>query len=102
MKISRLIKYAFGVFGAIATLVGCGGSQINPLGATQGVVESGVDAQALAPPFAQRNGAMVARPDHRRSWMAPEAKLQDLLYVSDLATYDVDVYSYPGGRLKEG
>ena len=32
--------------------------------------------------------------------MAPDAKPQDLLYVSDLATYDVNVYSYPGGKFE--
>lgn len=33
------------------------------------------------------------------SWMAPEAKSQDLLYVSDLGTNSVDVYPYPTGKL---
>jgi hypothetical protein len=31
--------------------------------------------------------------------MAPDAKSQDLLYVSDSSTYDVYVYSYPKGKL---
>jgi DNA-binding beta-propeller fold protein YncE len=32
--------------------------------------------------------------------MAPDAQGQDLLYVSDVGTRDVKVYSYPGGQLK--
>lgn len=84
MKITRSILFVFGVLGAAATLEGCGGSQINPSAPTQSVAESKVGAN----------------PDHRRSWMAPDAAPQDLLYVSDLATYDVNVYSYPGGKMK--
>lgn len=82
MKLSRRIQHALGVFGAIAALVGCGGSHI----------------AAPVSTFAQRSDAMAAHPDQNRSWMAPDAKPQDLLYVSDLATYEVDVYSYPGGK----
>ena len=84
MKITRSILFVFGVLGAVATLEGCGGSQINPSAPTQSVAESKVGAN----------------PDHRRSWMASDAAPQDLLYVSDLATYDVNVYSYPGGKMK--
>ena len=36
-----------------------------------------------------------------RSWMAPDAKKSKaLLYVADQGTNDVDVYSYPAGKLK--
>ncbi|MGA7355548.1 MAG: hypothetical protein WBW76_08965 [Candidatus Cybelea sp.] len=34
-----------------------------------------------------------------RSWMAPDAKNLDLLYVSDYMTNDVDAYSFPQGKL---
>jgi hypothetical protein len=37
---------------------------------------------------------------HRRSWMAPDAKSKDLLYVSDSGNDDVVVYSYPKGKLE--
>jgi hypothetical protein len=33
------------------------------------------------------------------SWMAPEAKSEDLLYLSDMVANDVVVYSYPRGQL---
>jgi hypothetical protein len=41
----------------------------------------------------------LARPDVRQSWMEPDAKLRELLYVSDDTTYDVYVFSYPQGKL---
>jgi len=34
-----------------------------------------------------------------RAWMAPQAKSGDLLYLSDVSTSDVDVFSYPRDRL---
>lgn len=87
-KVLKLGHYAFGACAAIAILAGCGGSQtqFNPSGATQSVA-----------PFLQRNGAMAVHPDHSRSWMAPEAKRDTLLYISDVGTNDVYVYAYPTG-----
>ena len=42
-----------------------------------------------------------ARANAARSWMAPDAKKsKTLLYVADQGTNDVDVYSYPAGKLK--
>lgn len=38
--------------------------------------------------------------DRSPSWMAPDAKKHDLLYISDEGTNDVYVYSYPAGTLK--
>jgi DNA-binding beta-propeller fold protein YncE len=35
-----------------------------------------------------------------RSWMAPDAKQRDLLYLSDESAHDVYVYSWPGLELK--
>jgi len=43
--------------------------------------------------------ASVAAVTQRGSWMASDAKKLDLLYVSDYQTDDVDVYSYPAGKL---
>jgi hypothetical protein len=44
--------------------------------------------------------AIVVHRDLRRSWMASDARKTDLLYVSDVGTGDVDVYSYPKGKLE--
>jgi hypothetical protein len=42
----------------------------------------------------------TVHPDRGPSWMAPDAKKSDLLYVSDVGTDDVYVYSYPQGKLQ--
>jgi hypothetical protein len=99
MKIPRFVPYAAGVCAVMVTLAGCGGSQINPPGATQGVTQPGMAAQSLLSPFAQRNGAMAVHPDHSRSWMAPQAEHDSLLYISDLGESAVYVFSYPTGTL---
>jgi hypothetical protein len=44
--------------------------------------------------------ASAAHPDRGRSWMAPDAKTIDLLYISSSLNGDVYVYSYPSDRLK--
>lgn len=45
--------------------------------------------------------APVAAASHgvRGSWMSPEAKSHDLLYVADLGTNSVDIYTYPQAHL---
>jgi hypothetical protein len=44
--------------------------------------------------------AVAATGDRARSWMSPDAKKLNLLYVSDYITNDVDAYSYPQGKLR--
>ena len=65
---------------AVALLAGCGAPQLAP------------SSQPLGTP--------AIHPDHNPSWMSPDAKNHDLLYISDFGTDDVDVYSYPKGKLK--
>lgn len=84
MHISNATRYALGVCAAVTTLVGCGASQAS-LGPRE--------------PMGQ-NAMLAVRPDRGRSWMAPDAKKDNLVYVSDLGTDDVYVYSYPGGDLE--
>lgn len=42
-------------------------------------------------------GSSAIRQDRGRSWMAPEAKNEDLLYISDLEAQEVFVYTYGHG-----
>jgi hypothetical protein len=44
--------------------------------------------------------AVAGVANERRSWMAPDAKKLDLLYVSDYETNDLYAYSYPQGKLR--
>ncbi|MGB8907824.1 MAG: hypothetical protein WCC84_03655 [Candidatus Cybelea sp.] len=94
MKSSSPIRSVFGASMALAVLVACNaiGSQSEP---------STSNAQWLygPPSLAGLNGAKIFRADHRTSWMAPDARRKDLLYISD-ETGDVYVFSYPRGELK--
>jgi hypothetical protein len=84
MYISNATRYALGVCAAVTTLAGCGALPVS-----------------LGPrgPIGQ-NAMLAVRPDRSRSWMAPDAKKVNLLYISDLTTGDVYVYSYPDGVLE--
>lgn len=66
---------------SISILSGCGGIVQAPLAVTQ---------------------STAARPDRAGSWMAPEAKGEDLMYVGapgeSYSKYFVYVFSYPGGK----
>jgi hypothetical protein len=66
----------------ITGLAGCGGQQPT----AGGFFPGGADA------------AQAARSEAGRSWMSPDAKGKDLVYVTDESANDVDVFSYP--RLK--
>ena len=75
--------YTLGLSAAVAMLFGCGGSQ-SPIGAPGAMPQSYATAT-----HGERGG----------SWMRPEAKSEDLLYVSSETSGDVYVYTYPQGNL---
>ena len=67
----------------------------------------GATGQSTVAQLRHMGGAGTANPfqmagaNAARSWMAPDAKKsKSLLYVADQAANDVEVYSYPGGKLK--
>ncbi|MFZ0573725.1 MAG: hypothetical protein WA304_00800 [Candidatus Cybelea sp.] len=83
----------------VALLAGCGGgmapAQLGATGASTAAQLRFMGGGGAAHPF-QPAGANAAR-----SWMAPDAKKsKTLLYVADQDANDVDVYSYPAGKLK--
>ncbi|MGB6643632.1 MAG: hypothetical protein WBE35_01275 [Candidatus Cybelea sp.] len=69
---------------AIALVAGCS--------ASQGQASSAVPA----PP----NAAIITHAERGASWMAPDAKASDLLYIADDGTNDVYSYAYPHIKLK--
>ncbi|MFY9664216.1 MAG: hypothetical protein WAL67_05400 [Candidatus Cybelea sp.] len=78
MRISDVARRAFGIGGAVVLLSGCGGSQ-STIGAPGAI------------PQVPSNGR-----DSRHSWMRPEAKNTDLLYVdSGESSNDVEIYTFP-------
>ncbi|MGA8535407.1 MAG: hypothetical protein WB615_14965, partial [Candidatus Tumulicola sp.] len=70
-------------------LAGCGGNG--------SALPQSASVPGAASAATHRSGTAASE---RRSWMAPDAKNIGLLYVADLGTGNVNVYSYPGGRLK--
>ncbi len=89
MKPIVFVGLGFGV----ALLAGCGGPQT-------GLDSFGALTQPASPRLPWLGASTgTAAPDARRSWMAPDAKKGNLLYVSDDTTDDVYVFSYPQGRL---
>jgi hypothetical protein len=75
-----LARYAAAWCAASVMFAGCGGSP-----------------SQIGPAVAMPQNAIVSRLETGRSWMAPEAKAEDLLYVSDIRNQTVNVYSYPQG-----
>ena len=72
-------------------LAGCGGpqSRLAPSGSfQQGSTQSRVQGTAIA-----------AHSNDGRSWMDPDAKTKDLLYVTNPGLNEVLVYSYPQSKL---
>ena len=83
MRIPRVSRYALSSCVAAAMLSGCGGSQ----------------PPIVIAPGAVPQSAAIPRAAHSRSWMAPEAQSEDLIYVTHEYATDVSVYSYPTGML---
>src|SRR5580698_875840 len=82
MKSLGLSRHALVIIAAAEMLAGCGGSQ-PPIG---------------APGVIPQSRAVATHANRGGSWMLPDAKSKDLLYVGDI--YDVTVYSYPQGKLE--
>jgi hypothetical protein len=102
--ISKILVRAFVTSIAVAALAACSGQEFSselapskPPDArfTLGWAIRPVDL-LLAP---LHRLTKYPRRDRGKSWMAPSAKTQNLLYISDDGTNDVYVYSWPGGKL---
>ena len=104
MKFSDFGRYALGFCVAFAILPGCGGGYQAPL-APSGPVQQG-SAQARLGVVNTTGGVPSAGivplhyyPNPGRSWMSPDAtKTKDLLYVSNIDSGTVNVYSYPDDK----
>jgi hypothetical protein len=104
---SSSVRNILGALAAVAILAGCsnGGTQsalgpTGPIRQNNGQMRPKSQSLSRLAPFLLRNGdTIIAHPDHSRSWMAPDAKTNDLLYISDLSTDDVYVFTYPRGKL---
>src|ERR1700691_4920812 len=98
--LSRRVHFAF-VFGTAAVmLVGCvaPSDQSSSLGSSQ---SSRSNAQSLLFSFLRRMERPPARAKRRATWIAPEAKVRNLLYVRDGGAGGGVVYSYPAGACSD-
>jgi|ERR1700678_1871671 len=98
--ISPPITRISGAVAAIALLSACSGgmqSQVAPSTGTSAAVTSNALTKGGLSPFAFRGLLPAAAPNHRPSWMSPNAKKNvgnALMYVSNFGTDDVSVYTY--------
>lgn len=83
MKSLGVTRYALAIGAASALLVGCGGSQ----------------PPIAGPGAVSQSRAIATRVERGGSWMLPEAKGEDLLYVAACGGNGVLVFSYPRGHL---
>jgi hypothetical protein len=83
-----------GVCTAAAMLSGCGAL---PFDSAQGKLAPG-DASFVVPGAMPQSQTIAAQSPHTRSWVLPDAKKSELLYVSNFYGNDVLVYSYPAGQ----
>jgi hypothetical protein len=83
MRTSNFSRHALSICVAMGMLTGCGGSQ-PPIGTP------GAMAQTGTPPMPANRGL---------SWMATNATINDLLYVSNVGSNSVTVYSWRTGKL---
>lgn len=83
MRTARLMRWRRPIAAATALLAGCGGAP-SPIGTT-----------GAAPQYS----AVAMRAAHGKSWMAPDAKKHDLLYVADGRDKGVYVLTYPQGKV---
>lgn len=106
MRTSDFARYAIGLCAASAILAGCGGGvQSQP--APPGAFQQGATQSRFGQPFGRRLSASDAASSivvsglqtREPSWMLPEARAEQLLYVTNYYTNIVRVYSYPAGKL---
>lgn len=81
MNLLRINHHALTAAAVGALLAGCGGAQ--------GAMDAPIVAQPASPTVVS----------HGASWMLPEAKGEDLLYVTSFESSYVSVFSYPEGKL---
>jgi hypothetical protein len=91
----RLRRCTFGLVVTVALLAGCG-----VLRQAQDDMQPPIDATGAMP----QTPAVAANAMHRKSWMLPEARGRDLLYISSSSYQysNVYVYTYPGVKLVGG
>jgi hypothetical protein len=107
MRYFRSFQHALIAVATVAFLAGCNSIASQPVFGASGSVQHsatqpGASSHSLGRlPIPDQGGiAGIVHPDHTKSWMAPDAKKDNLLYLTDEEADDVYVYSWPRGELK--
>src|SRR5665213_768440 len=87
MRTLSSARFAIGIAAVVVLLTGCNGGGTPPLGPASPALHSTSARQAAS-----------AHPGG--SWMAPDAKRNNLLYISDVLGQTVTIYSWPGLKLE--
>jgi hypothetical protein len=90
MTTSEFYRRTFSICATAAILAGC-----SVLRQAQDYTQPPLGA----PSVRLQTHAIGTRADRGESWVLPQARSDDLLYVSDIGTDDVLVFSYPQGAL---
>lgn len=106
VSVARFVQFALSL-GVASALLGACSSSVSRLAATPSIPSNAVGRNSDWPILLERpNGsnrgenASASALGGRHSWMAPDAKKNQLLYISDVAASAVYVYSYPYYKLK--
>jgi len=107
MRILGVCRYVFVCWLAVACIAGCGGALQSQPAPSIGFPQIGVQSRLGLLLGRARNtsdaaGAIdvpVLQSKQSSSWMLPEAKTEELLYIANYYTNIVRVYSYPAGKL---
>ncbi|HEY1682807.1 MAG TPA: hypothetical protein VGF98_14270 [Candidatus Tumulicola sp.] len=98
MNISFVTRSIVAVSASAGLLAGCSGGASVPNGAGSSVSGSSIDSKAQRPNFSVlRTGMVVQHLDRSPSRMAKGAASKTLLYISDVGTGTVQVFTYPKG-----
>jgi hypothetical protein len=96
MRISNVGRYALGLCAAFALLAGCGGGGQSQFAPSLGQISR---SRLSTSDAARGIDVAVVQMKYNPSWMLPEAKNEQLLYIANYYTNIVRVYSYPAGKL---
>ena len=107
MRVSDFSRCALGICAAFAMLAGCGSGSQSQRALPAPFQHSGAQSRLDQLPGSRLNtsdaasgiGVSALQMNHSPSWMLPEAKNEELLYIANYYTNIVRVYSYPAAKL---
>jgi hypothetical protein len=106
MRVFRLATYAPGALAATALLAACSGvgntqsSGYAPSSGASAPMSADLPSNQSYPGFAGLLAPNV-RPDHHKSWVSPDVKkARRLLFISDIDTNDVYIFTMPAMKLQ--